>query len=100
MAGLGVNLGWSDVVNLTDTLEITVKEGGDLGKNYYFIILMYILGSLVYLKNFDTKSQRRNVPIMTAIDFLNSLFSTNFPPSVFLRSLGVNFLDSLWPAKV
>nr|CAD2196402.1 unnamed protein product [Meloidogyne enterolobii] len=86
MAGLGVNLGWSDVVNLTNTLEIAVKEGGDLG-------------SLIYLKNFDAKSQRKNVPIMTAIDFLNSLFSTNFLPSVFVRSLGVNLLDRLWPAK-
>ncbi|CAK5073097.1 unnamed protein product [Meloidogyne enterolobii] len=86
MAGLGVNLGWSDVVNLTNTLEIAVKEGGDLG-------------SLIYLKNFDAKSQRKNVPIMTAIDFLNSLFSTNFLPSVFVRSVGVNLLDRLWPAK-
>nr|CAD2196456.1 unnamed protein product [Meloidogyne enterolobii]CAD2201842.1 unnamed protein product [Meloidogyne enterolobii] len=86
MAGLGVNLGWSDVVNLTNTLEIAVKEGGDLG-------------SLIYLKNFDAKSQRKNVPIMTAIDLLNSLFSTNFLPSVFVRSVGVNLLDRLWPAK-
>lgn len=86
MAGLGVNLGWSDVINLTNTLEMTVKEGGDLG-------------SLIYLNNFDTKSQRRNVPIMTAIDILNSLFSTNFLPSVLIRSIGVNLLDRLWPAK-
>jgi len=37
---------------------------------------------------------------MTAIDFLNSLFSTNYLPSVFVRSVGVNLLDRLWPAKV
>jgi 2-polyprenyl-6-methoxyphenol hydroxylase-like FAD-dependent oxidoreductase len=74
------------VSNLTNALETACQEGADLG-------------SLTYLKCYDDESQRRNTPVMTAIDGLNHLFSTNFPPSVFLRSIGFTFLDRILPVK-
>lgn len=48
-------MGWFDVRTLTKCLEKTAEEGADLG-------------AATYLADYDTESQRRNVPIMAAID--------------------------------
>lgn len=86
LAGQGVNLGWRDVEFLTKCLETAINDGGDLG-------------SINYLKDYDTKAQRRNSPIIASIDFLNHLYTTEFKPYIFLRSHGINFVDRCTPIK-
>ncbi|KAL3085844.1 hypothetical protein niasHT_039008 [Heterodera trifolii] len=86
LAGQGVNLGWSDVRFLTAALHRAFDEGGDLG-------------SLTYLRDFDSASQRRNGPVIFAIDCLNRLYSTDHPFCTLFRSVGLNILDRVLPAK-
>lgn len=76
LAGQGVNLGFSDVTCLQNMLTKAVSEGADLG-------------SLNVLLAYETERQRKIIPIVTAIDGLQKLYSTDWTPAVVLRSLGL-----------
>ncbi|EFO98890.1 CRE-COQ-6 protein [Caenorhabditis remanei] len=86
LAGQGVNLGWSDVQILDQILGDAVREGADIG-------------SLTYLKEFDSAAQKHNLPVMVSVDLLNRLYRTDAPAIVAARAFGLNAFNSLGPVK-
>ncbi|CAG0900376.1 unnamed protein product, partial [Cyprideis torosa] len=86
MAGLGVNLGFGDVQALTRAVERSARLGKEIGGRNE-------------LMEYNSRRQRVNVPIMTAIDSLHRLYSTTLAPLVLLRSLGLGATDAAGPLK-
>lgn len=86
LGGQGVNLGWADVTTLTKCLEKAVSDGADLG-------------AVTYLSEYDTKGQRRNVPVQIVCDWLNRIYRTNAAPLVLVRSLGLFAVNKITPLK-
>ncbi|XP_022902305.2 ubiquinone biosynthesis monooxygenase COQ6, mitochondrial [Onthophagus taurus] len=86
LGGQGVNLGFGDVECLNEILSEAVYSGRKLG-------------SLLDLKEYETKRQRHNVPTMLALDGLQKLYSTEAAPAVLLRSLGLQITHALSPIK-
>ena len=86
LAGLGVNLGLSDVALLRDVIQQAASFGEDIG-------------SLRYLLDYERDAQRRVVPIMAAVDLLNHLYLNSWSPIVALRSAGLNFFNVCEPLK-
>ena len=66
----------------------------------YLYTHSYILGSLVYLAEYETERQRSVLPVLGVIDGLQRLYSTSFTPLVILRSLGLQTVQSLHFLKV
>ncbi|GFN83093.1 ubiquinone biosynthesis monooxygenase coq6, mitochondrial [Plakobranchus ocellatus] len=82
LAGQGVNLGFSDVACLNDTLTKAVSCGADPG-------------ALTHLLQYETERQRQNIPVMLTIDGLQRLYGTEFTPVVIARSLGLHAVHSM-----
>ena len=57
------------------------------------------VGSPTRLQKYETERQRENVVMMAAIDTLHRLYTTKFPPAVFLRSVGLSAVDAIKPVK-
>lgn len=53
-----------------------------------------------YLLNYETQRQRHVVPTSAAIDGLQKLYSTDIPPVVLVRSLGLQLTNAMIPIKV
>ncbi|XP_055337117.1 ubiquinone biosynthesis monooxygenase COQ6, mitochondrial-like, partial [Paramacrobiotus metropolitanus] len=86
LAGLGVNLGFGDVMDLRKRLREAVQCG-------------YEVNSIAHLLKYETDAQRRVVPVMATVDLLHRLYGTRWNPIVTLRSVGLNFINSLDPFK-
>lgn len=82
LAGQGVNLGFGDVACLTQLLSQAAFNGKDLG-------------SIQHLLEYETERQRHNLPMLTAIDLMKRLYSTNAAPVVLLRTFGLQATNML-----
>ncbi|XP_064602568.1 ubiquinone biosynthesis monooxygenase COQ6, mitochondrial-like [Liolophura sinensis] len=82
LAGQGVNLGFGDVVCLTQVLVDAVQRGSDVG-------------GLSHLLQYETQRQRHNLPVLLTIDGLQRLYGTKFSPFVIARSLGLQATNAL-----
>lgn len=86
LAGQGVNIGFGDVICLTDKLAECIKNGSELG-------------SLNYLQKYESDRQRDAYPKALFIHLLNTLYTTDqsllAKPLVALRSLGLTMTNRL-----
>uniref|UniRef100_A0A8C7YLQ0 Ubiquinone biosynthesis monooxygenase COQ6, mitochondrial n=1 Tax=Oryzias sinensis TaxID=183150 RepID=A0A8C7YLQ0_9TELE len=82
LAGQGANLGFGDVAGLTQLLSQAAFNGKDLG-------------AIQHLLEYETERQRHNLPMMTAIDLMKRLYSTDVAPAVLLRTFGLQATNML-----
>ncbi|XP_024085964.1 ubiquinone biosynthesis monooxygenase COQ6, mitochondrial [Cimex lectularius] len=64
LAGQGVNLGFRDILILTDVLSKGLQEGRPLGDTQD-------------LRIYEGQSQKSNVPVMAAVDFIHHVYTSN-----------------------
>jgi 2-polyprenyl-6-methoxyphenol hydroxylase-like FAD-dependent oxidoreductase len=67
--------------------------------------LLYIVYSFSqahhnWMEKYESSRQRHNVPTQMAVDALHKLYTTDLPPVVFARSLGLQLTNALQPIKV
>ncbi|AMD19564.1 HCL587Cp [Eremothecium sinecaudum] len=86
LAGQGLNMGQGDVESLVKALEKAVKRGLDVG-------------SLLALEPYWADRYPPNNLLLGGADKLHKLYSTDLPPIVALRTLGVKILNKLGPLK-
>lgn len=87
LAGQGVNLGFGDVQCLADILAEANYSG--LGLN-----------NLSQLVKYEQERLKHNVPVLLTTHGLQRLYTTDFPPIVGLRSIGLTVTNALPPVKV
>ncbi|KAL5239980.1 hypothetical protein ACI65C_007390 [Semiaphis heraclei] len=86
LAGQGVNLGFSDVTELSEQLNQSISTGADIG-------------DLNALLNYQTAAQRHNVPIMLGVDSIQKVYGSEnnlLPPAIttLIRNVGLTFCQS------
>lgn len=86
LAGQGVNLGFGDVLELTEVLAESVYNGS-------------ALGNIQYLLKYEQERLKVNVPIMIGVHALQRLYCNEFPPLVLARSLGLKLTSMTPPLK-
>lgn len=86
LAGQGVNLGFGDVLVMTEVLAESIYNGSNLG-------------NIQYLLKYEQERLKSNVPIMVVIHALQRLYCNEFPPLVLARSLGLKITNMTPPLK-
>ncbi|KAL8704766.1 MAG: hypothetical protein Q9201_002076 [Fulgogasparrea decipioides] len=86
LAGQGLNMGLADVQCLANTIEYTVKHGGDIGDE-------------IYLGRYNSEMWMQNNRILGVTDKLHKLYSVGWGPLVGVRSLGMKMVDQISPLK-
>lgn len=86
LAGQGVNLGFGDVLTLTEVLSEAVYNGSRLN-------------DLQYLLKYEQQRLKANVPILLGVHALQRLYCNEFTPLVLARSIGLKLTNNLPPLK-
>ncbi|CAO1429231.1 unnamed protein product [Diamesa tonsa] len=86
LAGQGVNLGFGDVLTLTEVLSEAVYNGSSLN-------------NLQYLLKYEQQRLKANVPILLGVHALQRLYCNEFTPLVLARSIGLKLTNNLPPLK-
>ena len=86
LAGQGLNMGLADVQSLVNTIEYTVKHGGDIGDE-------------MYLDRYNREMWMQNNRMLGVTDKLHKLYGIGWGPVVGIRSLGLKMVDQLGPVK-
>lgn len=87
LAGQGVNLGFGDVVCLTEVLGKAVYDGKKIGE----------LNSLL---KYERIRLQKNVAMILGVHGLQRIYSTDFIPLVLARGIGLNLTNSFPLLKV
>lgn len=61
---------------------------------------MFFAGAIKHLLEYETDRQRKNLPMIAAIDLMKRLYSTNAAPVVLLRTFGLQATNMLPALKV
>ncbi|KAL8671721.1 MAG: hypothetical protein Q9168_003792 [Polycauliona sp. 1 TL-2023] len=86
LAGQGLNMGLADVESLANTIEYTVKHGGDIGDE-------------MYLDRYNREMWVQNNRMLGVTDKLHKLYGVSWGPIVGIRRLGLQIVDQLGPVK-
>ncbi len=86
MAGQGLNLGIADAACLAKVIQQAQKSGMDIGDAYF-------------LEQYEKERQQAAVAMMAGIQFLHTTFSTDYTPAIWLRSIGVNLVNTATPIR-
>uniref|UniRef100_A0A182FJL4 FAD-binding domain-containing protein n=1 Tax=Anopheles albimanus TaxID=7167 RepID=A0A182FJL4_ANOAL len=86
LAGQGVNLGFGDVQTLTDVLADASYAGLGLGT----------VGELI---KYEQERLKHNVAVLLTTHGLQRLYTTDFLPTVALRSVGLTLTNAMPPVK-
>ncbi|KAG9296068.1 hypothetical protein G9A89_011920 [Geosiphon pyriformis] len=86
LAGQGLNQALADVKSLLKVIETGVMNGQDIG-------------DLRLLSEYASERYLPNLVMISAVDKLHKLFSTDFGPVVWARSVGLRAFDSVRPVK-
>lgn len=82
MAGQGLNLGLGDARELSQTVRRAIENGQDIG-------------GLTALAPYARSRYLANHLVMSTVDKLNKIYSTEIPPLVWARSVGVEVLNEI-----
>jgi 2-octaprenyl-6-methoxyphenol hydroxylase len=87
VAGQGLNLGIRDAAALAQVLSEAYQRGEDIGQ-------------LTVLKRYERWRKLENLAILGFTDFLDRVFSNDWPPLVLLRRFGLWLLRTVPPLKI
>ncbi len=82
LAGQGLNMGIGDAESLAKSLSIASKRGLDIG-------------SELALQPYWSERYPQNHVLLGVVDKLHKLYTTDFPPVVALRSIGLDAVNNL-----
>ena len=87
VGGQGLNLGIRDAAALAQVLKEAAEKQEDIG-------------ALSTLKSYEKWRKSENLAILGFTDFLDRLFSNNWPPIVLIRRLGLAMMRGFPPLKL